>query len=90
MSENRDPLTDLEFKINRLESLVNLNDQRIKGEIAGMLDDVKELKEREKEYVRIDNFSFYEKAFWIVATSTVSMLIGAIFYVITNRGGSSS
>jgi hypothetical protein len=89
MNESRDPLRDLEKKVRDLEGRADLTDYTIKITFDGMKEDIAELKVREKEYVRIDNFSFYEKAFWIVATSTVSMLIGAIFYVITNRGGGS-
>lgn len=81
------PVYDLERRLAELSSLVDLNDQRVSQHIDGMKEDIKELRANEKDYVQKENFAFYEKAFWIVATSTVSLLIGSIAWVVSGRGG---
>jgi hypothetical protein len=83
----RDPLTSLEFRVEKLASNVDLNDMRVRSEIEGMRTDIAEIKVREKDYVRADNFAFYEKAFWIVASATGSIIVGNIFYFISTAGG---
>ena len=81
------PVSDLERRLAELSALVNLNDQRVSSAIKGMEADIEEIKEREKDYVHKESFAFYEKAFWIVATSSISMLLGSIAWVFSGRGG---
>ncbi len=83
----RDPLVDLEIKLNTLTSLINSNDEKIHLTLVSIKEDVTEIKERERSYVTREGFAFYEKAFWIIASAVGSMLVGAIFYVITRSGG---
>ena len=87
MHEEYNPIHKLEIRLNDLSAVVNLNDQRVKQQIEGMEEDIKEAKEREKLYVRLDSFDFYSRAFWILATATGSMLVGSIFFALTSKAG---
>jgi L-fucose mutarotase/ribose pyranase (RbsD/FucU family) len=81
------PVYDLERRLAELKAVVDLNDQRVSQHITAMQEDIEEIKESEKDYVQKENFAFYEKAFWIVTTSTVTTLIGAVAWVVSGRGG---
>ena len=70
-----------------MEDGINSNDEKIHLTLVSIKEDVTEIKERERSYVTREGFAFYEKAFWIIASAVGSMLVGAIFYVITRSGG---
>lgn len=75
----RNPIQDLEYKILELKGKVNTNDAEVRGLLKAMQDDVEEIKAREKNYVRADSFALYERAFWIVATAVITLLIGGVW-----------
>jgi uncharacterized protein YdaL len=83
MVGDSNPVHDLEIRIEQLHSLVDKNDIKISQVVRGMEEDIAEIKEQQKSYVRKESFAFYERAFWIVAGALGSSIIGAIFYVIT-------
>jgi hypothetical protein len=56
-----DPLRDLERRIDRLESRVDLSNQEVRSELQGMRDDVRRLEEQNTGHVPLYRYLTVEK-----------------------------
>ena len=78
-----DPLTDLARRIDRLESKVDLADQSIRSDIAGMRADVQRLREDLSGFVPLIRYMPVEKVVYglvglvliAVTTAVVSLVV---------------
>jgi len=77
-----DPLHDLERRLDRLESKVDLSNQSVRSEIAGMRDDIRRLEEADGDRVTLTRYLTVERVVYgfvgLVLIAFVTALVNVV------------
>ena len=77
-----DPLHDLERRLDRLESRLDLSNQAIKGEIEGMRDDIKRLEAADTGHVPMIRYLTVERVVYGFVALVLVAFVTAVVNVV--------